>query len=83
MSSTVTATANSNSTIGYVWYGSNEWEVGSSEGACQGAYMSTSASQSRVGLMLFNGAGAALKGKIIQSITLSITRRPSGEVSVP
>ena len=81
MSSTFTATANSNSTIGYVWYGSNEWEVGSSEGACQGAYMSTSASQSRVGLMLFSGAGAALKGKIIQSITLSITCSGAGSGS--
>ena len=81
MSSTFTATANSNSTIGYVWYGSTEWESGSSEGACQGAYMSTSASQSRVGLMLFNGAGAALKGKIIQSITLTITCSGAGSAS--
>mgnify|MGYP007008490840 FL=1 len=81
MSSTFTATANSNTTIGYVWYGSTEWEVGSSNGACQGAYMSTSASQSRVGLMLFSGAGATLKGKIIQSITLSITCSGAGSGS--
>lgn len=81
MSSTFTATANSASTIGYVWYGSTEWAVGSSEGACQGAYMATSASQSRVGLMLFNSAGAALKGKIIQSITLTITCSGAGSGS--
>ena len=81
MSSTFRATANSNTTIGYVWYGSNEWAVGSSEGACQGAYMATKPSQSRVGLMLFNGAGAALRGKVIQSITLKITCSGAGSGS--
>lgn len=78
---TFTATANSASTIGYVWYGSTEWAVGSTEGACQGAYHGTTASQSRVGLMLFNGAGAALKGKVIQSITLTITCSGAGSGS--
>lgn len=78
---TFTATANSASTIGYVWYGSTEWAVGSTEGACQGAYRETTASQSRVGLMLFNGAGAALKGKVIQSITLTITCSGAGSGS--
>ena len=81
MSRTFSATANSNTTIGYVWYGSNEWAMGSSEGACQGAYMATKPSQSRVGLMLFNGAGAALRGKVIQSITLKITCSGAGSGS--
>lgn len=81
MSSTFSATANSNTTIGYVWYGSNEWAMGSSEGACQGAYMATKPSQSRVGLMLFNGAGAALKGKLIRQISLSITCSGAGSGS--
>lgn len=75
---TFTATANSSTTIGYVWYGSTEWAVGSDNGACQGAYQGTTASKSRVGLMVFNGAGAALKGKAIQSITLKITCSDSG-----
>lgn len=78
---TFTATANSNSTIGYVWYGSTEWAVGSENGACQGAYMVTSASKSRVGLMVFTGAGAALKGKAIQQITLKITCSGAGSAS--
>ena len=81
MSSTFTATANSNTTIGYAQYGSSSWNTGSSNGACQGAYQGTSASKSRVGLMLFSGAGAALKGKIIQSITLSITCSSAGSGS--
>lgn len=78
---TFTATANSNSTIGYVWYGSTEWAIGSENGACQGAYMMTSASASRVGLMVFTGAGAALKGKSIQKITLKITCSGAGSAS--
>lgn len=78
---TFTATANGNSTIGYVWYGSTEWAVGSENGACQGAYMMTSASASRVGLMVFTGAGAALKGKAIQKITLKITCSGAGSAS--
>lgn len=78
---TFTATANSNTTIGYVWYGSTEWAIGSENGACQGAYMVTSASKSRVGLMVFTGAGAALKGKAIQKITLKITCSGAGSAS--
>ena len=56
---TSTATANSSSTIGYARYGSTSWNRGSSNGACQGAYQGTSSSQSRVGVMVFSGAGAA------------------------
>lgn len=56
---TFTATAGSNTTIGYAQYGSTSWNKGTSNGACQGAYQGTSSSASRVGLMLFSGAGAA------------------------
>ena len=70
---TFTATANSNSTIGYAQYGSTTWNRGATNGACQGAYQGTSASRSRVGVMVFSGAGAARKGKIITQITLRIT----------
>ena len=58
--STFSATANSGSTIGYAQYGSSSWSMGSSNGACQGAYQGTTAAKSRVGVMVFNGAGAAL-----------------------
>ena len=56
---TFTATANSSSTIGYARYGSTSWNRGSSNGACQGAYQGISSSRSRVGVMVFSGAGAA------------------------
>lgn len=78
--STFSATANSGSTIGYAQYGSSSWSTGSSNGACQGAYQGTTAAKSRVGVMVFNGAGA-LKGKIIQSITLTITCSGAGSGS--
>lgn len=58
---TFSATANSSSTIGYAQYGSSSWSTGSSSGACQGAYQGTTAAKSRVGVMVFSGAGAALK----------------------
>lgn len=54
-----TATANSSSTIGYALYGSSAWSTGSSNGASQGAYQGTTASKSRVGIMVFQGAGDA------------------------
>lgn len=76
--STFSATANSNSTIGYAQYGSSSWSTGSSSGACQGAYQGTTAAKSRVGVMVFSGAGTALKGKLIQSITLTITSSGRG-----
>ena len=44
---TFTATANSNTTIGYAQYGSTTWNRGTTNGACQGAYQGTSASRSR------------------------------------
>lgn len=78
MAETFTATANNSSTIGYALYGSSTWNKGSSNGACQGAYQGTSASQSRVGVMIFSGAGTALKGKVIQKIVLSITCSAAG-----
>lgn len=76
-----TATAGSNTTIGYARYGSSSWNVGTTNGACQGAYQSTSASDSRVGVLVFSGAGAALQGKIIQSIVLKITCSGAGSSS--
>ena len=78
---TFSATANSSSTIGYARYGSTSWNTGTSNGACQGAYQGTSASQSRVGVMVFNGADTALKGKIITQITLKITCSAAGSGS--
>ena len=63
--STFSATANGSSTIGYAQYGSSSWSTGSGNGACQGAYKGTTAAKSRVGVMVFNGAGAALKGKLM------------------
>ena len=79
--STFSATANSSSTIGYAQYGSSSWSTGSSSGACQGAYQGTTAAKSRVGVMVFSGAGAALKGKLIQNITLTITSSGAGSGS--
>ena len=81
MASTYTFTANSSSTIGYATYGSSTWNKGSSNGACQGAYQSTAASGSRVGVMVFTNAGTTLKGKIIQSISFSITCSAAGSSS--
>ena len=78
---TFSATANSSSTIGYAQYGSSSWSTGNSSGACQGAYQGTTAAKSRVGVMVFNGAGAALKGKLIQNITLTITSSGAGSGS--
>lgn len=74
---TFTATASSSSTIGYAQYGSTTWNTGTSNGACQG----TSNSNSRVGVMVFNGTGAALKGKIITQIALKITCSSAGSNS--
>ena len=79
--STFFATANGGSTIGYAQYGSSSWSTGSSNGACQGAYKGTTAAKSRVGVMVFNGAGAALKGKLIRQISLSITCSGAGSGS--
>ena len=81
MANTFTATANSNSTIGYANYGSSTWNKGSSNGACQGAYQNTSSSGSRVGVMIFTNAGSTLKGKSIKSIVFSITCSSAGSGS--
>ena len=76
--STFMATAGSNATIGYAKDGSDNWNVGTSNGAMQGAYKGTKSTDSRVGVMVFVGAGAALKGKTIKKITLKITAGASG-----
>lgn len=81
MAETFTATAGSSTTIGYAQYGSTSWSTGTSNGACQGAYQGTTASKSRVGVMVFSGAGAALKGKVISQITLKITCSSAGSGS--
>lgn len=78
---TFTATANTSTTIGYAQYGSTSWNTGTSNGACQGAYQGTSSSNSRVGVMVFRGAGTALKGKIITKIVFSITSSGAGSGS--
>lgn len=76
-----TATASSASTIGYAQYGSTTWNTGSSNGASQGTYQNTSPSGSRVGVMVFSGASAALKNKIITRIQLSITCSAAGSAA--
>lgn len=82
MASTFTATAQaSTSTIGYANSSSSSWHFASGDGAMQGAYENTSAGGSRVGLMIFTGAAAALKGKKIKKITLRITAGGSGSDS--
>lgn len=75
---TFTATANNSTTIGYAQYGSSSWSKGSSNGACQGAYQGTAASNSRVGVMVFSNAGTTLKGKVITQIVFSITCSGAG-----
>lgn len=75
---TFTATANSSTTIGYAQYGSGSWYKGSSNGACQGAYQGTAASNSRVGVMVFTNAGTTLQGKVITQIVFSITCSGAG-----
>lgn len=78
---TFTATANTNSTIGFAQYGSTTWNVGTSNGASQGAYKGTTSSASRVGVMVFTGAGAELQGKTISKITLKITCSAAGSAA--
>jgi hypothetical protein len=73
-----TATANGSGTIGWAYYGSSSWSTGSSNGARQGSYHSSSSSNSRVGVMVFSGAGAALTGKSIKKITFTITTSKAG-----
>ena len=75
---TFTATANSSSTIGYAQYGSTSWNTGTTNGACQGAYQGTAASNSRVGVMVFSNAGTTLKGKVIRQIVFSSTCSGAG-----
>ena len=45
---------------------SSSWSTGSGNGACQGAYKGTTAAKSRVGVMVFNGAGATQTPLIAQ-----------------
>lgn len=72
------ATAGSSTTIGNAQYGSSSWNTGTTNGASQGAYQGTTESSSRVGVMVFNGAGSTLKGKVISKITLTITCSGAG-----
>ncbi len=72
------AVANNGSTIGWVRYGYSDWETGYDNGARQGAYHATSTKYSRVGVMVFSGAGDALKGKSIKRITMQITTSSAG-----
>lgn len=78
---TFTATAGSSTTIGFAQYGSTSWNTGTTNGACQGAYQGTAASNSRVGVLVFSKAGTTLKGKVIQSISLKITCSAAGSGS--
>ena len=73
-----TASANTSNTIGYAKKGSDNWNTGTGNGAMQGAYHGTKDTDSRVGVMVFPGAGAVLKGKTIKKITLAITAGESG-----
>ena len=68
MAETFTATAGSSTTIGFAQYGSTSWSTGTSNGACQGAYQGTTASKSRVGVLVFSGAGAALGRAAVSGI---------------
>jgi hypothetical protein len=81
MSETFTATANSSSTIGSAQYGSASWYTSTSNGASQGAYQGTTAAKSLVGVMLFANAGSTLRGKVIQTIQLTITCPGAGSGS--
>ena len=78
---TFTATANTDTTIGYTLAGYANWRTGSSNGAIQGGHSIAPAGESYVGLIIFEGAGAALKGADISSITLSVTSGSSGTQS--
>ena len=71
---TFTATAASKTTLGYAFYNGSTWYTGTTDGACQGAYSGAS----RVGVIVFSGAGAALKGRSISKITLTITCSAAG-----
>lgn len=75
---TFTATANNGSTIGRCKYGSNNWDLGYSNGARQGAYKGTSNSKSYVGVMVFQNAGKYLKGNTIKKITMQFTCSAAG-----
>ena len=76
--STFSATANSSSTIGYAQCGSSSWSTGSSNGACQGAYKGTTAAKSRVGVMVFNNAGATLKYRAQRARAIRAADRQPG-----
>ena len=80
MPKTFTATAQPgiNNSMGWAEYGSSHWEMGADAGAYQGTWHSTSASASRVGIMVFSGAAAVLNKKRIKQITLTITEGGAG-----
>lgn len=72
------ATYQGNATLGYAQYSSSSWTGGL---ASQGAYTTgtMSASNSRVGVMVFEGLGDAVKGKTIKSIGLAFKADASGQ----
>lgn len=72
-----TATANSDTTIGYTREDYANWQKGPTNGATQGGHV-VIPGKSYVGFILFPGAGAALKDANIQDITLTITTNYSG-----
>lgn len=65
-------------TLGYARYGSTSWTSGK---ASQGAYASgtMTASDSRVGVMVFSGLGEAVKGKNITAIGLAFKAESAGQ----
>lgn len=77
--STFSVTASGNSCLRTGFYG-HSWRTDSSGSAYQGTYRGsdTTAPYPRVGVILFNGAGSALNGKNISSITLTTKASGSG-----
>lgn len=74
-------TANSSTTIGYARYNSTTWNTGSSYGAMQGLYTTSSSSlksYNRIGVMVFNNVGTDMSGKNITNIQLQFVCAGSG-----
>ena len=78
--STLSVTANTESTLATGYYDTSSWRDGAEayQGAAGTVASSTTGRKSRVGVILFSGAGTTLKSKFIKSITLKITADSSG-----
>lgn len=76
--STFSVTANNDTYLRTGWYGYSSWRTGAS--VFQGTYAGsdTTMPYARVGVIVFNGAGAALKNKNISAITITTTAGQSG-----